>query len=670
MSWPRRPGCFPASRPTCDHAGAEVITVEAALAWAQQPQARPGGKVHAVRMTVARGFARHMAGIDPRTQIPPLGLLPYRTRWRPPFIYSDADITALMAEVPRVVRSPLRAATYQTLIGLLAATGMRVGEALRLERGQIDWAEGVLTVHATEFGKSRELPLDAEHGAGAGRLRPARDQQFPAAQRRRRSSCPRPGRRLAYPHFGATFRGIVQASGVGAGSAVRPRVHDVRHSFAVTPWPAGTGRAKMSAPCCRGCRPTWGTAIPRHTYWYLSAAPELLALAAARLEQPGGPAMTALAPTLQLFFTERLARQRQASPQHRCRLPEHLPAAAGLRPQRTGKPPSSLDWDDLDAETDLRVPGPPGSRPREQRPQPQRPAGRAALAVPLRGTAPPRARRAHPAGAGHPAKTLRPRAGLVPRPPPKPTRCSPPPTRPLGRPPRPRAARPGRADRPAAIRADRAHLQRRPAQRDRPRPLHRQRTQAAMRAAHPGHRRGPARLAPGTRRPPREPLFPTRTGRRLSDDAVERRVAIHTQHAAQRCPSLASKNVTPHTLRHTAAMALLHAGVDTAVIALWLGHADIRSTQIYLHADMTIKERALARTASPTSSPAATARPTSCSPSWKACDYPDPGRSPAATSPAATTAPARPLSNRDNPGIGINRLRALPPSLSAGRAAP
>jgi hypothetical protein len=107
-----------------DHIGAEVITVEAALAWAQQPQARPGSKVQARRMTVARGFARHMAGIDPRTQVPPLGLLPYRKRWRPPFIYSDADIDALIAEVPRILCSPLRVATYQTLIGLLAATGV------------------------------------------------------------------------------------------------------------------------------------------------------------------------------------------------------------------------------------------------------------------------------------------------------------------------------------------------------------------------------------------------------------------------------------------------------------------------------------------------------------------------------------------------------------------
>jgi site-specific recombinase XerD len=96
-----------------------------------------------------------------------------------------------------------------------------------------------------------------------------------------------------------------------------------------------------------------------------------------------------------------------------------------------------------------------------------------------------------------------------------------------------------------------------------------------------------------------EPLFPTRTGRRLSDDAVEHRVAVHKTRATQQCPSLATKKLTPHVLRHTTAMSLLHAGVDIAVIALWLGHADIRSTQAYLHADMTIKERALARTTPP-----------------------------------------------------------------------
>jgi site-specific recombinase XerD len=90
-----------------------------------------------------------------------------------------------------------------------------------------------------------------------------------------------------------------------------------------------------------------------------------------------------------------------------------------------------------------------------------------------------------------------------------------------------------------------------------------------------------------------EPLFPTRTGRRLSSDAIERLIRKHATTAAATCPSITAKTVTPHTLRHSAAMALLHAGVDTAVIALWMGHADIRSTNVYLHADMTIKQRAL-----------------------------------------------------------------------------
>lgn len=102
---------------------------------------------------------------------------------------------------------------------------------------------------------------------------------------------------------------------------------------------------------------------------------------------------------------------------------------------------------------------------------------------------------------------------------------------------------------------------------------------------------------------PEDPLFPTRTGRRLSRDAIERRVATHTANAAHKCGSLHDKQLTPHVLRHTAAMALLHAGVDVSVIALWLGHEDIRSTQIYLHADLSIKERALARTTSASAKP-------------------------------------------------------------------
>ena len=102
---------------------------------------------------------------------------------------------------------------------------------------------------------------------------------------------------------------------------------------------------------------------------------------------------------------------------------------------------------------------------------------------------------------------------------------------------------------------------------------------------------------------PEDPLFPTRTGRQLSRDAVERRVTAHVATATKQCPSLKAKRVHPHVLRHSCAMALLQAGVDSAVIALWLGHVDVRSTQPYIHADMTIKERALALVAPATVKP-------------------------------------------------------------------
>jgi site-specific recombinase XerD len=107
---------------------------------------------------------------------------------------------------------------------------------------------------------------------------------------------------------------------------------------------------------------------------------------------------------------------------------------------------------------------------------------------------------------------------------------------------------------------------------------------------------------------PDDPLFPTRRGTMLSRDAVEQRLAVYTTKAAEGCPSLRGKTVTAHVLRHTTAMRLLHAGVDTSVIALWLGHVSVDTTQIYLHADLTLKEKALARTRS-TSSRAGRYRP-------------------------------------------------------------
>jgi len=145
-----------------DACGSPTVTIDAALAWAQQAPRSPAGRVTTLgarRMTAARGFARYLSGIDPGTQVPPLGLMPHRARWRQPFIYTTADISTLLEAARNTIASPLRAATYQTLIGLLASSGMRIGEAIKLDRADIDWAQGVLLIRESKFGKSRLVPL-------------------------------------------------------------------------------------------------------------------------------------------------------------------------------------------------------------------------------------------------------------------------------------------------------------------------------------------------------------------------------------------------------------------------------------------------------------------------------------------------------------------------------
>jgi integrase/recombinase XerD len=267
-----------------DAIGAETVTVEAALVWAQRPDADPATSVWARRMTVARGFARHMTGVHPDTEIPPPGLVRFRQRRRPPFIYSAADITALMSAARRTIPTPLRAATVETIIGLLATTGMRIGEATTgFQRGDLDTAEGVITLHHSKFGKSRLVPLHASALAALGSYAQMRDRLLP-----------RPasttffvsiaGTRILDADFGKTFRRLLQVTGVGAGAPHRPRVHDMRHSFAVhtlVRWyrageDAGALMPRLSAYL--------GHRDVCSTFWYLSAAPELLALAAGRLE--------------------------------------------------------------------------------------------------------------------------------------------------------------------------------------------------------------------------------------------------------------------------------------------------------------------------------------------------------------------------------------------------
>lgn len=267
-----------------DARGLPTVTTGAALAWAQQAPKSPAGRVTTIgprRMTAARGFARYLSGIDASTEVPPLGLMPRRGPWRQPFIYSAADIGALLAAAGRTIVSPLRAATYQVLIGLLAASGLRIGEAIKLDCGDVDWAQGVLLIRESKFGKSRLVPLHPscmQELAGYARLRgqlqpgPAEPAFFVSLNRRR----------LLYAVAQATFRQLIDDAGIGAGAPSPPRLHDLRHTFAVRTllgWYQAGEDVQAKIP---SLSTYLGHREPASTYWYLSAAPELLALAAAR----------------------------------------------------------------------------------------------------------------------------------------------------------------------------------------------------------------------------------------------------------------------------------------------------------------------------------------------------------------------------------------------------
>lgn len=237
-----------------------------------------------MRLTVVRGFARYLHALDERHEVPPADLLPARWHRPTPYLYSEADLGRLLGAA-RALPRPLRAATYATLIGLLAVSGMRVGEAIGLDRGDLDWSAGLLIVREAKFGKSRELVL---HPSALAALRPY--------DRGRRQLWPRPrtpaffisvtGTRLIYSEVQRTFGVLVHQAGLAPRSGrCRPRLHDLRHSFAVNTL-LGWYRAGLDVEARMHSLSTYlGHIDPANTYWYLSAAPELLALAGERLER-------------------------------------------------------------------------------------------------------------------------------------------------------------------------------------------------------------------------------------------------------------------------------------------------------------------------------------------------------------------------------------------------
>jgi integrase/recombinase XerD len=270
-----------------DQSGAGSITSDLAVRWATQPVKTSSiWLVH--RLSIVRGFASYLQTIDAATEIPPAGLLSaagYRPA--PPYLYSDADIAALMAAA-RQLPSPLRAVTFETLIGLLAVTGIRIGEAMRLDRDDVDCTAGLLRVRSSKFGRSREVlchdstieALRAYSGQRDQLCPPPRSPSFFV------TSC---GSRLIHSTVYPTFHTLVDQVGLQQESTPRrPRIHDLRHAFAVRTllgWYRDGGDVQARLPLLSTYL---GHINPASTYWYLSAAPELMALAAQRLELAAG----------------------------------------------------------------------------------------------------------------------------------------------------------------------------------------------------------------------------------------------------------------------------------------------------------------------------------------------------------------------------------------------
>lgn len=266
-----------------EQVGAETVTVEHALAWARLPR---NGNVNwwAHRLSVVRVFAAYLHTVDPAAEVPPADLLPWRPCRATPYIYSDGEVIALM-EAAAMFPSPLRVATYQTLIGVLACTGIRVGEAIRLDRDHFDPDGGLLTVHFGKFGKTRELPLHPTTAGAIDRYRRQRDHHQPPATTPALFISPA-GTRLLYCNVHTTFRQLRARAGLTPGSGpARPRIHDLRHSFAVRTLLDAYRDGHDVQHRLTLLSTYLGHVNPGATYWYLSAAPELMALAAQRLEQ-------------------------------------------------------------------------------------------------------------------------------------------------------------------------------------------------------------------------------------------------------------------------------------------------------------------------------------------------------------------------------------------------
>ena len=269
-----------------EHERAEFITSRLALQWATQPKCcHPALWLR--RYCTVRRFAKYVQALDPRTEIPLGGVLVRRYSRRTPHIYSDDEILRLI-EMAKRTRAPkgLWGLTFSTIFGLLAVTGMRVAESVNLNREDVDLPEGVLTVRETKFRKSRLVPVHPSTVKVLRKYARIRDRIFPELKSGSFFVTER-GKRLTAKHVGKKFLVLARKTGLrGPIGEAGPHLHDLRHSLAVH----AMLELYRSGADVEAHIPELSTYLGHlntaATYWYVSAVPELLSLAAQRLEQP------------------------------------------------------------------------------------------------------------------------------------------------------------------------------------------------------------------------------------------------------------------------------------------------------------------------------------------------------------------------------------------------
>ena len=264
-----------------DDLGVEHLTITDAVAWATSTPAAAAWT--SGRLGIARGFARFVHAHDPATEIPPTRLLPAPSHRTVPYIYSDDDITCLIAAAGNL-RPAHRADTYQMMIALAAVTGMRVGEIVRLDNRDVDLVDGLLTIRDSKFTKSRQVPLHTTTVAALDDYRQRRDERRPVPKTTAFFTSAI-GTRVLRDNLSTIFPRLVREAGLRSPVGRRsPRAHDLRHTFAVRTlieW----HRQRVDVNEHIAVLSAWlGHVDPSNTYWYLTGVPELLAQVTNRLD--------------------------------------------------------------------------------------------------------------------------------------------------------------------------------------------------------------------------------------------------------------------------------------------------------------------------------------------------------------------------------------------------